>query len=126
PILRKELGLDADAVIVGSVGVLRREKGHEQLIEAMRPLFKAYPNLHLVIVRGGDAALTELRARVTEAGMDAKVHLLGTRSDVPALLPDFDIFALATHIESAGMAFIEAGAAGIPVVGTRVGGVPEM
>src|SRR5690606_4263140 len=37
-----------------------------------------------------------------------------------------DIFALATHIESAGMAFIEAGAAGIPVVGTRVGGVPEM
>ncbi len=126
PVLRSELGLDAQAVIVGSVGVLRREKGHEQLIEAMLPLLERDPDLHLVIVGGGDAALAALQAQITVAGLAGRVHLLGTRSDVPALLPDFDIFALATHIEASGTAFVEAGAAGLPVIGTRVGGVPEM
>ncbi|HEX7385665.1 MAG TPA: glycosyltransferase family 4 protein [Castellaniella sp.] len=126
PVLRAELGLDAQAVIVGSVGVLRAEKGHEQLLNAMLPLLKRYGHLHLVIVGGGDAAKEKLQVQAAAAGMQQKVHLLGTRTDVPALLPDFDIFALATHIESAGTAFAEAGAAGIPVVGTRVGGVPEM
>lgn len=126
PVLRAELGLDADAVVVGSVGVLRKEKGHEQLIQAMQPLFERHPNLHLVIVGGGDAALTALRTQIAAAGLETCIHLLGTRSDVPALLPDFDIFALATHIEASGTAFVEAGAAGVPVIGTRVGGVPEM
>jgi len=126
PILRSELGLDEKAIVVGSVGVLRKEKGHEQLVESMLPLFERYADLHLVIVGGGDAALDRLRAQAAGVGLESKIHFLGTRSDVPALLPDFDIFALATHIESAGMAFIEAGAAGVPVVGTRVGGVPEM
>ncbi|WP_345797680.1 glycosyltransferase family 4 protein [Castellaniella sp. MT123] len=126
PVLRAELGLGPDAVIVGSVGVLRREKGHEQLIEAMLPLFPRYPHLQLVIVGGGDAALEKLRGLAAATGLAARIHLLGARSDVPALLPDFDIFALATHIEASGTAFVEAGAAGLPVVGTRVGGVPEM
>lgn len=126
PVLRTELGLNAQAVIVGSVGVLRKEKGHEQLIEAMLPLLGRYPQLHLVIVGGGDSARDKLRGQAAAAGMGARIHLLGARSDVPALLPDFDIFALATHIEASGTAFVEAGAAGLPVVGTRVGGVPEM
>ncbi len=126
PVLRSELGLDTQAIIVGSVGVLRAEKGHEQLIEAMLPLLRRDACVHLVIVGGGDAALTRLRAQVTSSGLAAQVHLLGARADVPALLPDFDVFALATHIEASGTVFVEAGAAGLPVVGTRVGGVPEM
>ncbi len=126
PLLRTELGLDAQAIIVGSVGVLRAEKGHEQLIEAMLPLLRRYPHAHLVIVGGGDAALSRLRGQAASAGQADRVHLLGARTDVPALLPDFDVFALATHIEASGTAFVEAGAAGLPVVGTRVGGVPEM
>lgn len=126
PVLRAELGLAPDAVVVGSVGVLRKEKGHAQLIEAMQPLFALHPHLHLVIVGGGSPALEQLRRQVRALGLDGRIHLLGHRADVPALLPDFDIFALATHIEASGTAFVEAGAAGVPVVGTRVGGVPEM
>lgn len=126
PVLRKELGLTADAIVVGSVGVLRKEKGHAELIQAMQPLFARYPDLHLVIVGGGDAARAELETHARALGVAAHVHLLGQRADVPALLPDFDVFALATHIEASGTAFVEAGAAGVPVVGTRVGGVPEM
>lgn len=126
PVLRAELGLDAQAIIVGSVGVLRAEKGHEQLIEAMLPVLRKDARVHLVIVGGGDAALSRLRDQAASAGLADRIHLLGARSDVPALLPDFDVFALATHIEASGTAFVEAGAAGLPVVGTRVGGVPEM
>ncbi len=126
PVLRAELGLGPEAVVVGSVGVLRKEKGHAQLIEAMRPLFARHPGLRLVIVGGGSPALERLRDEVRGLGLEGRVHLLGQRGDVPALLPDFDIFALATHIEASGTAFVEAGAAGLPVVGTRVGGVPEM
>ncbi len=126
PVLRTELGLGAEAVVVGSVGVLRKEKGHAQLIEAMQPLLERYAGLHLVIVGGGSPALEKLRDHVHALELDGRIHLLGNRGDVSALLPDFDVFVLATHTESAGMAFIEAGAAGLPVVGTRVGGVPEM
>jgi glycosyltransferase involved in cell wall biosynthesis len=126
PALRAELGLGTDAVIIGSVGVLRVEKGHQQLIQATLPLLDRHPALHLVIVGGGEAALKQLRAQVASMSAGGRIHFLGARADVPALLPDFDVFALATHSEASGTAFVEAGAAGIPVVGTRVGGVPEM
>ncbi|MER1966972.1 glycosyltransferase family 4 protein [Castellaniella sp. GW247-6E4] len=126
PVLRTELGLGPQAVVVGSVGVLRKEKGHAQMIEAMQPLLARHPDLHLVIVGGGSPALEQLRDHVRGLGLGERIHLLGYRGDVPALLPDCDIFALATHIEASGTAFVEAGAAGLPVVGTRVGGVPEM
>lgn len=126
PVLRAELGLPETALIVGSVGVLRAQKGHAELIEAMAPIIVRHPHAHLVIVGGGHPAQERLQQRADELGVGGNVHLLGTRNDVPALLPDFDVFALATHSEASGTAFVEAGAVGIPVVGTRVGGVPEM
>lgn len=124
--LRRELGLDGHAVLVGCVAVLRTEKGHRDLIAAMEPLFQETPDLHLVLVGGGSPGFEDLTALVQERGLAHCIHLLGPRSDVMQLLPDFDVFALATHMEAAGMVFAEAGAAGVPVVGTRVGGVPEM
>lgn len=126
PVLRAQLGLSDTALIVGSVGVLRTEKGHAELIEAMAPIIGRHPDTHLVIVGGGQPAQEFLQGLVEQKGLGDNVHLLGTRNDVPALLPDFDVFALATHIEASGTAFVEAGAVGVPVVGTRVGGVPEM
>jgi glycosyltransferase involved in cell wall biosynthesis len=54
------------------------------------------------------------------------VHLLGLRHDVANVLAGFDLFALATRREALGTAYIEAMAAGLPVVGTAVGGVPEV
>jgi len=123
---RAELGLPPHALLVGCVAVLRREKGHRELIAAMQPLFALHPDLHLVLAGGGSPGFEELQALVAGQGLQERVHLLGARSDVPSLLPNLDIFALATHMEASGTAFVEAGSAGLPVVGTRVGGVPEM
>lgn len=125
-LLRGELGLPADHLLVGCVAVLRAEKGHADLIEAMAPVLRSRADVHLVLIGDGSPGRALLEAHIRSLGLATQVHLLGARSDVAQILPDLDIFALATHMEAAGMAFAEAGAAGIPVIGTRVGGVPEM
>jgi len=124
--LRAALQLPPESVLVGCVAVLRTEKGHQELIEAMAPLCHRYPDLHLVIVGGGQPNYDQLQAAIHAQKLAEQMHMLGTRTDVPSLLPNFDFFALATHTEASGTAFVEAGAAGLAVVGTHVGGVPEM
>lgn len=124
--LRAQLGLASDTLLVGCVAVLRRDKGHHELIVAMQTLFTRYPKLHLVLVGGGSPGYEQLQALIASLGLQSRVHLLGARTDVPSILPNLDVFALATHMEASGTVFAEAGCAGIPVVGSRVGGVPEM
>lgn len=123
--LRNELGLGADDVVVGCVAVLRKPKGHRDLFLAMLPLLRQHPHLHFVIVGDGSPVFEELAAMIQKEGMEEQVHMLGRRHDVPDLLAGMNVFALATREEALGTAFIEAGAAGLPVVGTATGGVPE-
>lgn len=124
--LRSELKLAPNDIVVGCVAVMRAQKGHKALIDAITPLIKERPNLHLVLVGGGSPIFEEIQAYVREQGLSRRVHLLGMRDDVPNLLEGFDVFALATRQEAAGAVFVEAGAMGVPVIGTRVDGVPEM
>lgn len=124
--LRTELGLAPNDIVVGCVAVMRARKGHRDLIDAMEPLIRKRSNVHLVFVGGGSPVFEEVRAYIAEKQLKKHVHLMGTRSDVPNLLAGFDLFALATQIEASGTVFVEAGAAGLPVIGTDVGGVREM
>ncbi|HWK69732.1 glycosyltransferase family 4 protein [Pollutimonas sp. M17] len=124
--LRQELGLAEGDIVVGCVAVMRAQKGHKDLIDAMEPLIHEKPGLHLVLVGGGSPVFEEVQAYVAEKKLQRRIHLLGARRDVPNLLAGFDVFALATRKEASGTVFVEAGAAGLPVVGTRVDGVPEM
>lgn len=123
--LKRELGLAEDDIVVGSIAVLRRPKGMDSLINAMIPLLRANSKIHLVII-GNGSLMQELRLQVKNAALENQVHFMGERQDVAELIGDFDIFALATHLEASGTAFAEAGAARVPVVGTDVGGVSEM
>lgn len=125
PKLRQELGLSAQAMIVGSVAVLRKEKGIQELIQALAPLMREQAELHLVVIGGGELQ-TKLEDFSAQLDVAKQVHMLGTRDDVALLIGDFDIFALATHLEASGTVFAEAGAARLPIVGTNVGGVSEM
>ena len=124
-ILRQELALSESDVIVGSVAVLRKDKHMDELIQAMAPLLQQQASLHLVIV-GDGAQRPYLQQQAADLGLNAQVHFLGRRDDVPALLSDFDIFALASHTEASGTVFAEAGAARLPTVGYAVTGIPEM
>ncbi|MEI2417709.1 glycosyltransferase family 4 protein [Orrella sp. JC864] len=124
--LRQELNLPADAVVVGCVAVMRVPKGHRELIEAIEPLMRTRPGLHLVLVGSGSPVFEQVQAQVAELGLHERIHLLGTRRDVPQLLVGCDLFALATWQEASGTVFVEAAWAGLPVVGYDVGGVAEM
>jgi glycosyltransferase involved in cell wall biosynthesis len=124
--LRSELKLAENDVVIVSVAVMREQKGHRVLLEAVEPLIRARPNVHLVLVGSGSPLMETLQGIVQERGLARRVHFLGTRQDVPQILNGSDIFALATETEAIGTVFAEAQASGLPVIGTRVGGVPEM
>jgi len=124
--LRGELGLAEDDVVVGCVAVMRAAKGHKSLVDAMRPLMATRPKLHMVFVGAGSPTFENTQAYIQELGLQDRIHMMGTRRDVPNLLAGFDVFALATEQEASGTVFVEAEAAGLPVIGTDVGGVSEM
>jgi glycosyltransferase involved in cell wall biosynthesis len=124
PVLRRELGLPEDAVLVGTIAILRKGKGHHHLLEAAAKVLAAAPQVHFVFA--GDGPQSEnLKRQAAELGIEGHVHFLGLRRDVPAVLAGFDLFVLPTRREALGTSFIEAQAMGVPVIGSRTGGVPE-
>ena len=124
--LRQELGLTAQDVVVGCVAALRPTKGHLELVRAMAPLFLEKSHLHLVIVGSGGAIFSALTQQIATLGLEKRVHLMGRRDDVMNLMTGFDMFCMTTRLEASGMVYLEAACAKIPVIGTAVGGVPEM
>src|SRR5690606_41870113 len=100
--LRGELGIGDDDIVVGCVAVMRAAKGHKDLIDAIRPLMAERGNLHMVFVGSGSPTFEQTQAYVRELGLQDRIHLMGTRRDVPNLLAGFDIFALATQQEASG------------------------
>lgn len=124
--LRQELGLKDSDMVVGCVAVMRPNKGHRDLIDAMTPLIHAHDNLHLVLVGGGSPTFENTRDYIEKLGFEKRIHMLGMRKDVPNLIAGFDLFALATREEASGTVFLEAAASGVPIVATDVGGVSEV
>jgi glycosyltransferase involved in cell wall biosynthesis len=123
--LRGEIGLAEDDILIGTVAILRFEKGHRELIDAALPLLAERPRVHLVFA--GDGPIHDrLVAYIAEKGVKERVHLLGLRRDIPNVLAGCDFFALATWQEALGTSYIEAMAAGLATIGTAVDGVPEV
>ncbi len=118
-------GCPPDALVIGSVGWLTDIKGHEYLIEAAAQLKPDFPSLHLVIVGSGDRHDALLR-QAESAGLRDAVHLLGHRDDIEACLAGMDLFVLPSLNEGMGRALIEAMVAGLPVIASRVGGIPAV
>jgi glycosyltransferase involved in cell wall biosynthesis len=121
--LRRGLGLSEDDVVVIVVAALFPGKGHDILLDALTEL--GTQGVKLLIAGDGDErGRLELRARTL--GLGAEVSFLGQRSDVPNLLRAADVFILPSYSEGLPLSVIEAMASGVPVVATRVGGIPEL
>lgn len=115
----------ADATIVGSIGWLTDIKGHRVLVEALGHLKDEFPTLHVVIV-GSGGQQSALLAQADSLGLRDRVHLVGHRDDVERCLAGMDCFVFPSLNEGMGRALIEAMAAGLPVVASRVGGIPAI
>jgi len=112
-------------VVLGCVGRLVPEKGHDLVLRAVHRLRAGGAQVQLHVV--GDGALRgALEARARSLGIDDSVRFFGFRSDVAQVLRSMDILVSASSNEGLPLAVIEAMASGLPVVATRVGGVPEL
>jgi glycosyltransferase involved in cell wall biosynthesis len=122
--LRDELSLGPSDRLVVSVGNLYPVKGHTYLIDAVASISDRHPTLHLAIAGRGDLE-APLRSQASHLGLADRVHLLGLRADVPAILSAADAFVLPSLSEGLPLALIEAMFAGCPIVATDVGEVGE-
>jgi glycosyltransferase involved in cell wall biosynthesis len=124
PEIERELGLGSP--VVGSVAMFRGSKGHPQLLQAFARVRERHPRASLLLVGDGiRRPWVEQLAR--EAGLADAVVFTGFRPDVPALLAAMDCFALAsTRTEGVPQALLQAFAVGVPVVASRIGGIPEV
>lgn len=125
--LRRELGLDPDAVLIGCFGRVRAQKGVDLLVEAALELFPDHPSAQLVftgrITKEHEAFVEGLRQKLAEAGLARRVHFLGELpwEAVVRHYQAMDIFCAPARWEGFGLTPLEAMASGVPAIGSRVG-----
>jgi glycosyltransferase involved in cell wall biosynthesis len=121
--VRAELGIAPDALLVSIVTVLRPGKGHDVAIAAVRRLLARFPALRLLVL--GDGPSREDVRRLA-APLGSAAVLAGHRDDVMAVLAATDVLLHPTNMDAFPTALLEAAAASVPVIASRVGGIPEI
>jgi glycosyltransferase involved in cell wall biosynthesis len=123
---RREFGLADDALALGMVAQFISRKGHQTLLDALPALLAAHPRVR-VLMFGQGPLLAPLQQRV---GADALLvkHVLfaGFRSDLQRVLPCLDLLVHPASMEGLGVSLLQAAACGVPLVGGRAGGIPEI
>lgn len=126
--IRRSLSIPEDAFVIGMVARISQPKDHALLLKASAELLARAPNVWVLFV--GEARTEEqereLRSQVQSCGLAGRTTITGFREDVPDLLAAMDVHVLCSRRESFGLVIIEAMTAGVPVVATRVGGIPEI
>ncbi len=123
---RREIGLNADDIVVGTAGKLEEGKGVFELVRATALLSKNHPSLKLLFVGDGPEK-ARLEKEAERLSIRDRVVFAGIRDDMRKMYAAMDIFVLpSTCTEAFGMVIIEAMAMGRPVVATEIGGIPEV
>lgn len=122
---RKALGYGSSEFVVGTVARLDPRKGLDTLIEALAIAATERPEMRVLLI--GDGPEREaLEAQARTLGVASRLRMVRHRIEVRSLLAAMDLFAAPSRTEGLGMAIIEALAAGLPVLGSAVGGIPEV
>jgi glycosyltransferase involved in cell wall biosynthesis len=125
--LRAELGLPAGVPLIAVSGRVNPSKGLEHFLHAAASVHATYGHARFLVVGPAPDAvyLERLHEMTRQLGIADRVIFMGHRSDLPRILGDVTVAVLASLNEAMPNAVLEAMAAGLPVVATRVGGVPE-
>lgn len=123
--IRDEWQLDRDMPLIVVVARLSYEKGLPTLLQAASRLRRTHPKAVVAIV--GDGPLrAELTDQINDSGLPDSVRLIGFRQDIASVLSAADVACLPSYMEGFPNALLEACAAELPVVATKVGGIPEL
>lgn len=123
--IRRQLGLDPDAPVMGTVGRLDPVKNLPLAIGSLTSLRSRWPTLKMLVIGDGPAR-AEIEAAAREQGVADQVVMTGFRDDAAELVRAMDIFLLPSLTEGTSLALVGAMAAGVPSVASAVGGTPEV
>jgi len=124
-IIGMDLGEYNKKTVIGTIAELHPNKGLHFLIQALVPILISNPHIITVIIGEGESR-DSLTALISGAGMEKRIFLTGYIDSASDYLKAFNIFALSSQKEGLPYVLIEAGFAGMPVVSTTVGGIPEI
>ena len=123
--LRQGFGISTTAPLVGFIGRLSEEKGPDMFLRVAAAVHQVLPQIHFVLV-GRGPMLARLQRFVAQQRLGGVVHFAGVLMDMPQVYAELDLVASASHTEGMPLALMEAMACALPVVATRVGGVPDL
>jgi glycosyltransferase involved in cell wall biosynthesis len=123
--LRRSLGIPPGAPVIGTVGRLNEVKCQDRLIRSFHQIRAEFPDARLLLVGDGPKR-DDLHALVAELGLTESVCFAGYQARPERYLQVMDVFALPSRAEGLPLAILEAWAAGLPVIATRVGGIPQL
>ncbi|MFH1777510.1 MAG: glycosyltransferase family 4 protein [Candidatus Omnitrophota bacterium] len=122
---KKILKADKKTAIIGTVSRLESVKGGVYFISALPEIIKTFPKLKVFII-GGGTEKENLERLTRKLGVAKNVVFMGECQDISWSVSTFDVFVLSSLNEGMGRCLLEAQALGVPVVATRVGGIPEV
>lgn len=123
--IRHRLALPRNGQLAVSLGALTPEKDHSTLVAAAARLVRDLPDLHWVVVGDGPRR-ARLEAQIVDQGVQSRFHLVGHMADPEQALTGADLYVLSSTSEGLGSSALAAMALGVPVVATRVGGIPDL
>ena len=122
---RVALGLPVEGVVIGTVSCMKPGKRVGDFVEVCKQVRSAIPNMTAGVVGDGELR-QEIQREIDRGGLEESIRLLGWRRDVPAIMAAMDVFVLMSAHEGFPLTVLEAMAAGVPVVATRVDGCIEI
>ena len=122
---RQTWNIPEKSIIVGTVAAFAGHKDYPNFLKSASLAVKENPNLFFMAVGGGDL-LSEMKNIAQELGLQGHIAFTGFQKEVGQFLKAFDIFVLASYLEGLGTSVLEAMSIGLPVVGTKAGGITEM
>lgn len=120
-----EFHLSDEARVLGVVAQLIPRKGHRYLLQVLPALCAEYPDLSVLIL-GKGPMLQELQQQVDSMGLASRVHFTGFRTDLERVLPCLYGVVHPAEMEGLGVSLLQAASAGVPIIGSRAGGIPEI
>jgi glycosyltransferase involved in cell wall biosynthesis len=122
---RRSLGVASDTTVLLTVAKLTSHKGHRYLLDALPAIVRQRPDV--IWALAGDGPLAgALRAQVQLLGLQDHVRFLGYRDDVPDLMAAANLLVVPSQMEGLCSSIVDAMLAGVPVVATRAGGIPDL